>query len=88
MYIDIGGNKSLRSSEIVAVMDIETASTSKKTKEFLRIAGKTATEVSDELPRTFIIAKEKKNIKISNKKDCKVSPDNDKGQVVVKRGSK
>ena len=60
MYIDIGGNKSLRSSEIVAVMDIETASTSKKTKEFLRIAGKTATEVSDELPRT----KEKKNIKI------------------------
>ena len=63
MYIDIGGNKSLRSSEIVAVMDIETAST-KKTKEFLRIAGKTATEVSDELPRTFIIAKEKKNIKI------------------------
>lgn len=64
MYIDIGGNKSLRSSKIVAVMDIETASTSKKTKEFLRIAGKTATEVSDELPRTFIIAKEKKNIKI------------------------
>ena len=31
---------------------------------------------------------EKKNIKISNRKDCKVSPDNDKGQVVVKRGSK
>ena len=59
MYIDIGGNKSLRSSEIVAVMDIETASTSKKTKEFLRIAGKTATEVSDELPRTFIIAKKR-----------------------------
>lgn len=31
---------------------------------------------------------EKKNIKISNRKDCKVSPDNDKEQVVVKRGSK
>lgn len=30
----------------------------------------------------------KKNIKISNRKDCKVSPDNDKEQVVVKRGSK
>ena len=31
---------------------------------------------------------EKKNIKISNRKDCKVTPDNDKEQVVVKRGSK
>ena len=31
---------------------------------------------------------EKKDIKISNRKDCKVSLDNDKEQVVVKRGSK
>ena len=31
---------------------------------------------------------EKNNIKISNRKDCKVLPDNDKEQVVVKRGSK
>lgn len=31
---------------------------------------------------------EKNNIKISNRKDCKVSPDNDKEQVVIKRGSK
>ena len=31
---------------------------------------------------------EKKNIKISNRKDCKVTPDNDKEQVVVKRGNK
>ena len=31
---------------------------------------------------------EKNNIKISNRKDCKVSPDNDKEQIVVKKGSK
>ncbi len=31
---------------------------------------------------------EKKNIKISNRKDCKVSSDNDKEQIVVKKGSK
>ena len=30
----------------------------------------------------------KNNIKISNRKDCKVTPDNDKDQVVVKRGNK
>lgn len=31
---------------------------------------------------------EKKNIKISNRKDCKITPDSDKEQMVVKRGSK
>ena len=31
---------------------------------------------------------EKKNIKISNRKDCNIFPDNDKEQIVVKRGSK
>ena len=30
----------------------------------------------------------KKNIKISNRKDCKITPDNNKEQMVVKRGSK
>lgn len=28
-----------------------------------------------------------KNIKISNRKDCKVTSDNDKEQVIVKRGN-
>ena len=31
---------------------------------------------------------EKKNIKISNIKDCNITPDNNKDQIVVKRGSK
>ena len=31
---------------------------------------------------------EKSNIKISNRKDCKISPGNNKEQVVVKRGNK
>ncbi len=31
---------------------------------------------------------EKKNIKISSRKDCKVTPESDKEQVVVKRGNK
>lgn len=30
----------------------------------------------------------KKNIKISNRKDCKVTSDSDKEQVLVKRGNK
>jgi AbrB family looped-hinge helix DNA binding protein len=31
---------------------------------------------------------EKKNIKVLNRKDCKVLSDNDKDQVIVKRGNK
>ena len=31
---------------------------------------------------------EKKNIKISNRKDCKITLEDDKEQVVVKRGGK
>ena len=31
---------------------------------------------------------EKKNIKILNRKDCNLTPDNNKEQIVVKRGSK
>ena len=31
---------------------------------------------------------EKNNVKISNRKDCKVSPDAEKSQIVVERGSK
>ena len=30
----------------------------------------------------------KKNIKISNRQECKVTPDSDKEQVLVKRGNK
>ena len=30
----------------------------------------------------------KENIKISNRRDCKISPDSDKEQVAVKRGRK
>lgn len=31
---------------------------------------------------------EKNNVKISNRKDCKVSPDIEKSQIVVEKGSK
>ena len=42
----------------------------------------------DEGDSVIFYLDEKKNIKISNRKDCKVTPDNNKEQVVVRRGSK
>lgn len=64
MYIHIGGDFAVREEEIVCIMDIENSSTSKITKDFLRKVGKEIINVSDDFPRTFIITKKKKNIKI------------------------
>ncbi|MBO4897951.1 MAG: DUF370 domain-containing protein [Clostridia bacterium] len=67
MYINIGGDFILKDSDIVAIMDIENTSTSKITKEFLRKIGKSVINISDELPKSFIITKErgKTNLYIS-----------------------
>lgn len=64
MYIHIGKDIAIREKEIVCIMDIENSSTSKITKEFLRSVGKNIINVSDDMPRTFIITKQKDNIKI------------------------
>ncbi len=64
MYIHIGKDIAIREDEIVCIMDIENSSTSKITKEFLRSVGKNIINVSDDMPRTFIITKQKDNIKI------------------------
>lgn len=42
----------------------------------------------DEGDLVFFYTDKNKNIKISNTKDCKIETDNDKEQIVVKRGSK
>ena len=67
MYINIGGDVILKDSDIVGIMDIENTSTSKITKEFLRKVGKSVIYISDELPKSFIITKErgKTNVYIS-----------------------
>lgn len=63
MYIHIGGDTAIRDKNIVCIMDIENASTSKLTKEFLRSAGRDVLNVSDEMPRSFIITKSRDTAK-------------------------
>ena len=67
MYINVGGDMLLKTGDIVGIMDIENTSTSKITKEFLRKTGKSVINISEELPKTFIITKErgKTNLYIS-----------------------
>ncbi len=64
MYINVGGDVLLKNGDIVAIMDIENTSTSKITKEFLRKTGKSVINISDELPKSFIITKERGKTKL------------------------
>ena len=64
MYIHIGGDVVVESGSIVSIFEIENTSTSKITKEFFRINGKNVINVSDDLPRSFVIAKQKNETKV------------------------
>lgn len=58
MYIHLGNNVMLPTSEIIGIFDLENTSVSKRTRDFLNKAekaGKVIT-VSYDLPRSFVIA--------------------------------
>ncbi len=57
MYLHLGGDVCVRMKDIVAVMDLETSSTSKITREFLKHTQKNheVVSVNDELPKSYVI---------------------------------
>ena len=62
MFLHIGEGKILNKKEIVGIFDLETTSTSKKTREFLRINDKDGNVeyVGIEIPKTYIVNRNKK----------------------------
>ena len=66
MFLHIGEGKLLKKSDIVAVLDLETTSIGKKTKEFLRKCEKNKeTEyLSYEIPITYVICEKKGKRKV------------------------
>ncbi len=58
MYIHLGNNVMLPTSEIIGIFDLENTSISKRTRDFLNRAEKEGRviTVSYDLPRTFVIA--------------------------------
>lgn len=58
MYIHIGGEKVIKKKDIIGVFDLDTTSVSAATKEYFKKAQreKKILSVSDELPKTYIIA--------------------------------
>lgn len=66
MFLHIGGDKVIPVKSIIAILDIETTTLSKDTKEFLRTAEDEGfiEAISEDLPRSFIITEENKKSKI------------------------
>ncbi len=62
MFLHIGEGKILKEREIIGIFDLETTSTSKKTREFLRINEKAGNVeyVGIEIPKTYIVNSDKK----------------------------
>ncbi|MGN1097367.1 MAG: extracellular matrix regulator RemB [Clostridia bacterium] len=60
MYLHIGGQKMVKQRDIVAILDLETTSVSKKTKEFLRASEKkgVVVNVSEDIPKSYVICNE------------------------------
>ncbi|OQB15286.1 MAG: hypothetical protein BWY15_00657 [Firmicutes bacterium ADurb.Bin193] len=57
MYLHLGENVVINSKRIVAIIDLETSTVSKKTRDFLKNAqkGSIVVNVSDELPKSAVI---------------------------------
>ena len=60
MYLNIGGDRIVRDESIIAIIDIDKATTDKITREFLKSAEteKKVVSVSEEIPKSFLVVKE------------------------------
>ncbi|MGI6668239.1 MAG: extracellular matrix regulator RemB [Acetivibrionales bacterium] len=66
MFLHIGGDVVIPVKNIIAIMDIDTTTLSKDTREFLKIAEEEGfvEAISENLPKTFIITEIDKKSKI------------------------
>jgi hypothetical protein len=64
MYLHIGNDHMVKSCDVVGIFDIERTSASRDTRDFLRSSGKKKQDISctDDIPRSFIVSFEKKNL--------------------------
>lgn len=65
MFLHIGGDIVIPVRDVIAIMDIDTTTISKDTKEFLKIAEEEGfiRSISEDLPKSFIITEiDKKSI--------------------------
>ena len=80
MYIHLGNNVMLPTSDIIGIFDLENTSISKRTRDFLNKAEKEGRviTITYDLPRTFVIAGK-------NFKDAKIYISKISSQTLLKR---
>ena len=61
MYLHLGYETVVNTKNIISIMDLESSSISKYTKEFLKIVEEEGfvRNVSEEIPKTFVVCEEK-----------------------------
>lgn len=66
MFLHLGGDVVIPIKNIIAILDIETTTISKDTKEFLKIAEEEGfiESITNDLPKSFVIAEFDKKSKI------------------------
>lgn len=66
MYLHVGKEIILKSKDIIGIFDLDTATVSKRTRDYLNKAEKAGevVNVTTELPKSFIVCREKKGKKI------------------------
>lgn len=66
MFLHIGGDIIIKIKDIITIMDMETTTISKITKEFLKIAEEEGfiVNISDDIPKSFVITEVNKKSKI------------------------
>jgi len=67
MFLHVGGDYIVPAKDIVAIMDIEKATISNDTRNFLKVSeeeGFTITLAIDEMPKSFIVIRDKRGSKV------------------------
>ncbi|WP_024832699.1 extracellular matrix regulator RemB [Ruminiclostridium josui] len=66
MFLHIGGDVVIPIKNVIAIMDIDTTTISKDTREFLKVAEEEGfvMSISEDLPKSFIITETDKKSKI------------------------
>lgn len=66
MFLHLGGDTAVALRDVIAILDIESTTISRDTKEFLRTQEEEGfvTSVSDDIPKTFVVTESKNGIKV------------------------
>lgn len=79
MFLYLGGNISVKKSDVIGIFDIDNVNTQKTTKDFLHTAEQEGTLllVGEDLPKSFLLVGEKQNAHTKTSKEqvflCRLS---------------